>query len=169
VDERGLNKEDIVMVTGIGWSARMAGYMDFHTMHTLHGRAPAFAAMELAKASGATFAARTTTFHVRELQKFLTMATGHDGFSVVEVFSQCPNCYGRRNGIGETTAMPAAFHDGTASIGSKALEEYGNLIPRGIFVNREAPEYGSSYAGFCAKSSEAQIPERKFGKDSPRC
>ena len=31
------------MVSGIGCSARIAGYVDFHTMHTLHGRALAFA------------------------------------------------------------------------------------------------------------------------------
>ena len=39
----GLKKNDIVMVSGIGCSSRIAGYMDFHTLHTIHGRALAFA------------------------------------------------------------------------------------------------------------------------------
>ena len=38
-----LNKNDIVMVSGIGCSSRISGYLDFHTLHTLHGRALAFA------------------------------------------------------------------------------------------------------------------------------
>jgi 2-oxoglutarate/2-oxoacid ferredoxin oxidoreductase subunit beta len=43
IDNIGLNKKDIVMVSGIGCSSRIAGYMDFHTLHTIHGRALAFA------------------------------------------------------------------------------------------------------------------------------
>ncbi|MDD5100830.1 MAG: 2-oxoacid:ferredoxin oxidoreductase subunit beta [Syntrophales bacterium] len=43
VDHLGLKKNDIVMVSGIGCSSRIAGYLDFHTLHTIHGRALAFA------------------------------------------------------------------------------------------------------------------------------
>ncbi|MFQ8736297.1 MAG: thiamine pyrophosphate-dependent enzyme [Bilophila wadsworthia] len=43
VDDLGYDPSSIVMVSGIGCSARIAGYVDFHTMHTLHGRALAFA------------------------------------------------------------------------------------------------------------------------------
>ena len=43
IENIGLNKNDIVMVSGIGCSSRIAGYMDFHTLHTIHGRALAFA------------------------------------------------------------------------------------------------------------------------------
>jgi len=39
----GIKKNDIVMVTGIGCSSRISGYLDFHTLHTLHGRALPFA------------------------------------------------------------------------------------------------------------------------------
>ncbi len=37
------NKDDIAVVSGIGCSSRATGYIDFNTMHTLHGRAIAFA------------------------------------------------------------------------------------------------------------------------------
>jgi 2-oxoglutarate ferredoxin oxidoreductase subunit beta len=43
VEKLGVQKNEIVMVSGIGCSARIAGYLDFHTMHTLHGRALGFA------------------------------------------------------------------------------------------------------------------------------
>jgi 2-oxoglutarate ferredoxin oxidoreductase subunit beta len=43
IEKIGLNKNEIVMVSGIGCSSRIAGYVDFHTLHALHGRALAFA------------------------------------------------------------------------------------------------------------------------------
>jgi len=43
IENLGLGKNDIVMVTGIGCSSRISGYLDFHTLHTIHGRALAFA------------------------------------------------------------------------------------------------------------------------------
>ncbi len=43
VDELGWKNNDIGMVTGIGCSSRASGYVDFNTMHTIHGRALAVA------------------------------------------------------------------------------------------------------------------------------
>jgi 2-oxoglutarate ferredoxin oxidoreductase subunit beta len=43
IENMELKKNDLVMVSGIGCSSRIAGYLDFHTLHTLHGRALAFA------------------------------------------------------------------------------------------------------------------------------
>ena len=39
----GWQKDEIVMVSGIGCSSRITGYVDFNTMNTTHGRALAFA------------------------------------------------------------------------------------------------------------------------------
>ncbi len=50
VDATGIAKDDLAMVSGIGCSSRTPGYVDFNTMHTLHGRATAFATgLKLAK------------------------------------------------------------------------------------------------------------------------
>lgn len=38
-----LDRDDVMMVSGIGCSSRMPVYVDFNTLHTLHGRAIAFA------------------------------------------------------------------------------------------------------------------------------
>ncbi len=43
VDALGLDKDKTALVSGIGCSSRIVGYMDFNTLHTTHGRALAFA------------------------------------------------------------------------------------------------------------------------------
>ncbi|MBN1154326.1 2-oxoacid:ferredoxin oxidoreductase subunit beta [candidate division KSB1 bacterium] len=43
IDRIGLQKDEICMVSGIGCSSRLPGYVDFNTLHTTHGRAIAFA------------------------------------------------------------------------------------------------------------------------------
>ncbi len=224
IEELGLKKNDVVVVSGIGCSSRMPGYLDFHTMHTLHGRALAFAMgvkmgrpelkvivpmgdgdalaiggnhlihaarrnvdltavimnnsiygmtggqfspltpfgkkattavtgtidhafdiVKLASGAGASFVARTSTYHVKELAKILKKAITHKGFSVVEVMSQCPTYFGRKNRQGSASDMMKSYKDGTAPIGSKKSKEHPELIERGIFVEEERPEYVDSY------------------------
>ncbi len=43
IDELKLNRDNIVMVSGIGCSSRMPVYVDFNTLHSLHGRAISYA------------------------------------------------------------------------------------------------------------------------------
>ena len=43
IDNLRLDPKDVVIVSGIGCSSRAAGYMNFNTLHTTHGRAIAFA------------------------------------------------------------------------------------------------------------------------------
>jgi len=43
VDELGLDKNNMIGVSGIGCSSRITGYLDLHTLHTAHGRALPFA------------------------------------------------------------------------------------------------------------------------------
>jgi 2-oxoglutarate/2-oxoacid ferredoxin oxidoreductase subunit beta len=43
ISELGYAKDDIAMVSGIGCSSRMPVYVDFNTLHSLHGRAIAYA------------------------------------------------------------------------------------------------------------------------------
>ncbi len=43
IEKVGWGKDEVVMVSGIGCSSRMPGYVDFNTLHTTHGRAIAFA------------------------------------------------------------------------------------------------------------------------------
>ncbi len=43
IDRTGLQKDEIVIVSGIGCSGRISVYVDFNTLHTTHGRALTFA------------------------------------------------------------------------------------------------------------------------------
>jgi 2-oxoglutarate ferredoxin oxidoreductase subunit beta len=43
IDRTGLEKDEIVIVSGIGCSGRISVYVDFNTMHATHGRALTFA------------------------------------------------------------------------------------------------------------------------------
>jgi 2-oxoglutarate ferredoxin oxidoreductase subunit beta len=43
IDRTGFEKDDIVLITGIGCAGRMSVYVDFNTLHTTHGRALTFA------------------------------------------------------------------------------------------------------------------------------
>jgi 2-oxoglutarate ferredoxin oxidoreductase subunit beta len=224
VERLGMSKNEIVMVSGIGCSSRISGYLDFHTLHTIHGRALAFATgvkmsrpeltlivpmgdgdalaiggnhfihaarrniditaivmnnriygmtggqysplsgygtiattapylnidhgfdvVELAKAAGATFVARTTSYHVQEIADYIEKAVLHEGFSVVEILSQCPTYFGRKNRLGGAVEMLRHFKDNTTPMGSKAKAENPALIERGIFVQKELPEYCNEY------------------------
>jgi 2-oxoglutarate ferredoxin oxidoreductase subunit beta len=50
IDRLGYDKNNVCIVSGIGCSSRAAGYMDFNTIHTTHGRAIAVATgMKMAK------------------------------------------------------------------------------------------------------------------------
>ena len=42
-DDYNFDRDDFVIVSGIGCSSRSAGYLDFNSIHTTHGRAIAFA------------------------------------------------------------------------------------------------------------------------------
>jgi len=229
--ELGMSKNEIVMVSGIGCSSRISGYVDFHTLHTIHGRALAFATgvklslpelnlivpmgdgdalaiggnhfihaarrnidltaivmnnriygmtggqysplsghgimattapytnidydfdtVELAKAAGATFVARSTTYHAQQMTKLFRQAILHEGFAMVEVLSQCPTYFGRKNRAGSAVDMMESYKNNTTPIGSKAKKENPDLIERGIFVQKELPEYCDEYAKIIEKA-----------------
>lgn len=233
VEELGLSKNEMVMVSGIGCSSRISGYVDFHTLHTIHGRALAFATgvkmsrpelklivpmgdgdalaiggnhfihaarrniditaiimnnriygmtggqysplsgygtlattapyknidshfdiVEMSIAAGASFVARTTTYHVPQMIEILKKAIMHRGFSAVEVLSQCPTYFGRKNKIGTAVDMVRYFKENTTPIGSKAKKENPDLIERGIFKEEDVREYCSEYEKIIQKAME---------------
>ena len=49
-----------------------------------------FNIVELAMAAGATYVARWTTYHVRQLEKSIAQALKHKGFALIEVVTGCP-------------------------------------------------------------------------------
>ena len=224
IEKLGMSRNEIVMVSGIGCSSRISGYVDFHSLHTIHGRALAFATgvklglpelnvivpmgdgdalaiggnhfihaarrniditaivmnnrvygmtggqfsplsgsgtkattapmgnidhdfdiVELATAAGASFVARTTAYHVKQISDIIRKAILHEGFSVVEILTQCPTYFGRKNKKGSAVDMMQSFKDGTVPVGSEKKAENPELIERGIFVDKQLPEYCEAY------------------------
>ncbi len=60
---------------------------------------------EIAVAAGANYVARWTTYHVKSLIRSIKKALLKDGFSFVEVVSQCPVHFGRRNKMTAPTRL----------------------------------------------------------------
>ena len=60
---------------------------------------------ELASAAGANYVARWTTRHVHQLTKSIKEVLLNRGFGFIEVVSQCPTNYGRRNKMSDPTQM----------------------------------------------------------------
>jgi len=104
-----------------------------------------FDVVQLAMAAGATFVARSTTFHVKQMADLIRKAIVHEGFSVVEILSQCPTYFGRKNKIGAADDMVKWFKNQTTAIGSEKKKKNPELIEVGLFTERERPEYCSEY------------------------
>ncbi len=115
-----------------------------------------FDVVELARAAGATFVARTTSYHVQQIADIIIKAILHEGFSVVEILSQCPTYFGRKNKAGDAVDMVKWFKNNTTRIGSKAKRENADLIERGIFVQIERPEYCNEYDKIVERAMEGK-------------
>ena len=59
----------------------------------------------LAEAAGASYVARWTTGHPRQITRTVTKAVDHAGFAFIEIMSQCPVHYGKLSGEGKAVAM----------------------------------------------------------------
>ena len=108
--------------------------------------------MKLATAAGASFVARTTTYHAQQTVEIIKKAIIHEGFSVVEIMSPCPTYFGRKNRMGSAVDMLKHLKEHTTPIGSKAKQKNPSLIERGIFVQEEKPEYCEEYEKIVEKA-----------------
>ncbi len=107
-------------------------------------REPVFDACELAKAAGASFVGREVTMQVPTLKDLVVDALGHDGFSFVEIISDCTEIFGRKNQLGDSAEMILSQKASTRpdSYGGKVDEPFRpNALPTGILVRNERPEY----------------------------
>ncbi|HIE38625.1 MAG TPA: 2-oxoacid:ferredoxin oxidoreductase subunit beta [Anaerolineae bacterium] len=110
---------------------------------------PPFRIAELAACAGAAFVARSTVYHVTELQKYIARAIQKEGFSVVEAASYCHTTLGRLNRWGTAPDMMRHLKEDSLPL-TKAKrmpeEETAGKIIRGIFADREdLTEYTQLY------------------------
>ena len=119
---------------------------------------PTFDIPALAEAAGASFVARTTVYHVMEMQKIIARALAKKGFSAVEVVSNCHTYYGKMTGMKTAVDMMHWMKDATAPV-TLAPERREGKMPRGVLVDRELPEYGEAYVSLLerARADKARL------------
>lgn len=103
---------------------------------------------KLAEAAGATYTARSTVYHVKQLVKYIENGIKNDGFSLVEAMSVCPTQFGRKNKMGTATAMFDYLKDRavTKEAAEKlSPEELEGKFLIGEFKNSPEPEYSKEY------------------------
>lgn len=102
---------------------------------------------KLVTTCGASYVARWTTAHPRPLINSIKKGLMKNGFSLIEVISQCPTQYGRRNKLGNGAQMMKWFKANSVrlEVAKKMSEEElkGKFII-GEFVDREKLGYTSS-------------------------
>lgn len=122
---------------------------------------PVFDACKLAQAAGASFVGREVTLQVPALKNLLKSALDHEGFSFVEVMSDCTEIYGRKNDLGESPEM--MLHQKSdmrpEAYGNVADEPFRpNRMETGVFARHDWPEYGRTYR------ERAALAKRKGGR-----
>lgn len=103
---------------------------------------------DLTKSAGATYVARGTAYHIRKLIKLFQDGLNHKGFSFIEVYSQCPVNYGRRNGLGEAVQMLEWQKEQAVPVNrweELSPQEREGKFPIGVIFKDERPEYTERY------------------------
>jgi 2-oxoglutarate ferredoxin oxidoreductase subunit beta len=105
----------------------------------------AFNLVHLAAACGAVYVARWTTLQTRWLTESIKKALQKEGFSFVEVISECPEIFGRYNKMDTALKMMKWFKE------ASVVEHFSDPAKAGIspdriaigeFVDIEKPSYG---------------------------
>ena len=116
----------------------------------------AFDICELARAAGATYVARGTSYNYQRLAQLIAGGIAHKGFSFVEAMVACPTYYGRQNGIAtpadmlkmqKARAVPVERFDRE---GPRLRDRY----PVGVLHHAERAEYTAAYADVVRRSQE---------------
>ncbi len=103
---------------------------------------------KVAEACGASYVARGSATKVRPLPRMIKDAISNKGFSVVDIFSQCPTYFGRMNKKGRTLDLMKYLDEITLS--KKKWEELSDeeklvKYPTGVLHRCERPEYVEQY------------------------
>jgi 2-oxoglutarate ferredoxin oxidoreductase subunit beta len=242
LERSNIDFDKIAMVSGIGCSSRIPGYVKCDSLHTTHGRALSFATglklgnpdlnvvvftgdgdagaiggnhlihaarrninltvicinnniygmtggqisptspegsvgttapygskdspfnlSKLVTAAGASYVAKWTTAHALPLSLSIKTALENPGFSFVEVASQCPTYYGRKNKLRTPVDMIRMFKEKSVfkAIADKQSEEelFGKIII-GEYVNKQRKEISSEIENLCLNQC-GEKPKRK--------
>mgnify|MGYP005839854833 CR=1 FL=1 len=236
-----LSLDNITMVSGIGCSSRIPGYIKCDSLHTTHGRPIAFATgvklanpdmdvvifsgdgdaaaiggnhlihgarrnidltvicinnsiygmtggqisptspkgsfgstapygaletpfdlAELVTAAGATYVARWTTAHPLQLSNAIKKGLQNKGFSFIEVISQCPTYFGRKNKMRSAVDMMKWMKEQSVvkrKAEKMSEEEVEGKLIVGDFADRIRPEFSESLCELVNQKCQEGSPE----------
>ncbi|MDR2830886.1 MAG: 2-oxoacid:ferredoxin oxidoreductase subunit beta [Methanobrevibacter sp.] len=234
-ESSGMDFNNLSLVSGIGCSSRIPGYLNCDSLHTSHGRALSFATglkvgnpdldvvvftgdgdaaaiggnhlihaarrninltvicinnniygmtggqisptspegslattapygsidtpfnlIDLVTAAGATFTGRWTTAHPLQLSNSIKNGLLNNGFSFIEVVSQCPTYYGRKNKLKTPVSMIKMFKESSINkrkVGTLSEKELLSKIVIGEFVNKKREEFSNKLENLSHKES----------------
>jgi len=99
----------------------------------------------LADACGATYVARWTVLHLRQVTMSIQEALGKRGFSLIEVIAPCVTLYARRNRLGDGLNLLKYYHDNSEvrhGADTRTLDiSYQGKLAVGKFIDREKPTF----------------------------
>jgi 2-oxoglutarate ferredoxin oxidoreductase subunit beta len=130
---------------------------------------PAFDLCRLAEAAGASFVARGTAAHIRQIEKLIKRGIEHPGFAFIEAVVPCPTEYGRRNKPADPVQMLEDERARSipvtraAQLSSEELE--GKIVTGVLHEDAQKPEFQRSYADVVARA-QAQVAEQSAQKES---
>jgi 2-oxoglutarate ferredoxin oxidoreductase subunit beta len=104
---------------------------------------------ELVKAAGASYVARWTTYHPRQMTKSIKKGIQKKGFAMIEVIAQCPVQFGRVSKQGSAVNMMKNYKQNGIRIEKAAkmtAAELEGKIVEGEFVDSDKPELLSTSA-----------------------
>ena len=110
-------------------------------------------------AAGASYVARWTTYHPRQMTRSIKKGIQKKGFAFIEALSQCPVQYGKASKIGNAIDILIYFKENSVSV-SKGKElsaqELEKKIIVGEFADTEKPELTDDWERLkCALMEEA--------------
>ena len=123
-----------------------------------------FPICDLAIAAGAAFVARSTVYHVTQLDKLIEQGMRKRGFSVIEAVSYCHTTFGRMNDLKSPVQMMRHLQDQSITI--QAAEKLGDelskeSIVRGVFHDEEKPEFTELYEELIEQTDGSPPPRKR--------
>ena len=109
---------------------------------------PHFDITNLCIGAGASYVARSTSYHAKMLTDLFVAGAKHKGFSVIEVITHCPINFGRRNELETPVDMLLWQKDHAVRVAKAAKLSEGELEDKfviGELHRAEIPEYVEEY------------------------
>ncbi len=112
----------------------------------------------LVAAAGATYVARWTVIHMRQIERSIAEAVVKPGFSFVEVVAPCPTVYGRMNKQGQGLDTLRSYKErAVVRNGADPKEtaiDLGGPIVVGKFIDTERPTFWDHYTRVLEKAQK---------------